>query len=54
VASTKAQDLLHQAMRVVLYRRTAVAIEMPSKVGPFFVVILFVVALAAAGAIRSE
>ncbi len=36
VASTKALDLLHQALRAVLYRRTAVAIKMASKVGAFF------------------
>jgi hypothetical protein len=41
-------------MHAVLYRRTATAIKMASKVGTFFVVILFVVALAAAGAIRSK
>jgi hypothetical protein len=54
VASTKALDLLHQAMHVVLYQRTAVAIKMASKVGPFFVIVLFAVALAVAGAIRSK
>ncbi len=36
VASTKALDFLHQAMRAVLYRRTATVIKMASKVGPFF------------------
>ncbi len=36
VASIKALDLLHWALCVVLYRRTAAAIEMASKVGPFF------------------
>jgi hypothetical protein len=36
VASTKALDLLHQVMRMVLYRRTAMAIKMASKVGPYF------------------
>jgi hypothetical protein len=36
VASTKTLDLLHQAMHAVLYRRTAAAIKMASKVGPFF------------------
>jgi hypothetical protein len=35
VAFTKALDLLHQAMRAVLYRRTAVAIQMASKVYVF-------------------
>jgi hypothetical protein len=36
VASIKAVDLLHRAMCAVLYRRTAMAIKMASKVGPFF------------------
>ncbi len=36
VASTKALDLLHQAMRAVLYRRTTTARKMASKVGAFF------------------
>ncbi len=54
VASTKALDLLHWAMGVVLYRRTTAAIEMATKVGPFFVVVLFAVALVAAGAIQSK
>jgi hypothetical protein len=36
VASTKALDLLHQAMRMVWYRRIAMAIKMASKVGQFF------------------
>jgi hypothetical protein len=35
VASTKALDLLHRAMHTVLYRCTAAAIKMTSKVGPF-------------------
>jgi hypothetical protein len=35
VASNKTLDLLHQAMHTVLYRRTAVAIKIASKVGPF-------------------
>jgi hypothetical protein len=54
VASTKALNLLHWVMHVVLYRCTAAAIKMASKVGPFFVVVLFTVALAAAGAIWSK
>jgi hypothetical protein len=37
-------------MHVVLYRRTARAIEMASLFDTFFVLILFAVALAAAGA----
>jgi hypothetical protein len=36
VASTKALDFLNWAMHAVLYRPTAVAIKMASKVGPFF------------------
>jgi hypothetical protein len=47
VASTKALDLLYQAMCAVLYWRTAAAIKMASKVGPFFVILLFAVALEA-------
>jgi hypothetical protein len=41
-------------MSAVLYQRTAVAIKMASKVGLFFVIILFADALAAAGVIQSE
>jgi hypothetical protein len=37
-----------------VHRRTAGAIEMASKVVPFFVVVLFAVALAVAGVIRSK
>ncbi len=36
VASSEALDLFHQAMHTVLYRRTATAIKMASKVGDFF------------------
>jgi hypothetical protein len=36
VASTKALDLLYQAMHAVLYRRTTRAIKMARKVGPLF------------------
>ncbi len=46
--------VLHGAMRAVLYWRTATAIEKASKVSTFNIVVLFAVALAAAGAIRSE
>jgi hypothetical protein len=35
VASTKAMDLLHWVMHAVSYQRTAAAIEMAIKVGPF-------------------
>jgi hypothetical protein len=41
-------------MCTVLYRRTAAAIEMASKVGQFVVVVSFAVALVAAGAILSK
>ena len=36
VAFMKATNLLHQAMRAVLYRRIATAIEMTSKGGGYF------------------
>jgi len=36
VASNKALNLLYRAMRAVLYRRTAMAIEMASLLGTFF------------------
>jgi hypothetical protein len=36
VASSEARDLLYWAMQVVLYRCTAMAIEMASKVGALF------------------
>jgi hypothetical protein len=36
VASNKALNLLYRAMRAVLYRRTAAAIEMASLLGAFF------------------
>ena len=54
VAFMKAMNLLHQAMCAVLYRHIATAIKMASKVGTFCIIVLFAVALAAAGAIRSE
>jgi hypothetical protein len=50
----KALVMLHWAMRNVLYRRTATAIKMVSKVDTFFIFVLFAVALAAAGVIRSQ
>ncbi len=53
-ACTKALELLYQVMCAVLYQHTSAAIKMASKVGLFFVVVLFAVALAAAGAIRSK
>ena len=54
VASNKALSLLHWAMCAVLYPHTAAAIKMASLFGTFFVVILFAVALVAAGAIWSK
>jgi hypothetical protein len=54
VASNKALNLLYRAMHAVLYRRTAAAIKMASLLVTFFVVVLFAVALVAAGAIRSK
>jgi hypothetical protein len=54
LASTKALSLFYWAMHAVLYRRTSVDIKMARKVGPFFVVVLFAVALASAGAIGSK
>jgi len=54
VAFMKAMNLLHWVMRTVLYRHTAMTIKMVSKVDTFCSVVLFAVALAAAGAIRSE
>ena len=54
VASLKATNLLHRSIRAVSYRRIAMAIETASKVGVFCIVVLLIVTLAAAGAIRSE
>ena len=54
VTFMKALVLLHRVMRAVLYRRTAMAIQMVSKVDTFCIFVLFAVALAAAGTIRSE
>ena len=51
----KAANLLHRVMHAVLYRCIAMAIEMASKVGSLCIIVLFlIVALAAAGVIRSE
>ena len=47
-------DLLHRAMRSILYRHIAMAMEMTSKVGTFYIFVLLIVVLAVAGAIRSE
>ena len=54
VAFMKATNLLHRAMRAVSYRRIATAIEMTSKGGGILLIVVLNVALAAAGAIRSE
>ena len=54
VAFMKAMNLLHRAMRSVLYCHIAMAVNMASKVGTFCIVILLIVALAAAGAIGSN
>jgi hypothetical protein len=54
VASTESLDIRHLVMHAVLYRRTATAIKMASKVGAFFVVLVFNETMAAAGAKQSE
>ena len=54
VAFRKAMNLLHWAMCTVSYRCTAKAIKTASIVGTFFINVVFSVALAAAGAIRSD
>ncbi len=54
VASIKSLDICQWVMRAVLYRRTATAIEMASKVGAFFVVVFFIETMVAAGAKQSE
>ena len=51
----KATDLLHWMIQAVLYRRIATAITMNSKVGgDILLIVVLIVALAAAGAIRSK
>ncbi len=54
MASIESLDIRHQAMCAVSYRRTATAIEMASKVGAFFVVVVFIETMVAAGAKQSE
>jgi hypothetical protein len=54
VAANKALNLLYWAISVVLYQCTAAAIKMASLFGTFFVIVLFAVALAAAGATWSK
>ncbi len=51
LASSEALDLLHLVMRVVSYCHIAMAIKKPSKVGYFIILVLFIVALVAAGVI---
>jgi hypothetical protein len=50
----KATNLLHRAMRAVLYCRIATAIKMASKGGGMLLIVVFIVFLAAAGAIRTS
>jgi hypothetical protein len=54
VAFMKATNLLYQVMCGVYYRRIALTIKMVSKVGTFCIIVMLIVALAAARAIRSE
>jgi hypothetical protein len=54
VAFMKAMNLLHQVMHAVYYHRIAMAIKLPRKVGTFCIIVVLIVALAAAGTIRSE
>jgi hypothetical protein len=54
VAFMKAMNLLHRVMDAVLYWHTVMAITMVSKLDTFCTFVLFAVALAAAGAIRSQ
>jgi hypothetical protein len=52
--SNIALDLLYWEMYAVSYQCTAVAIKMASKVGTFFVVVWFDIAVAATGVIWSK
>ena len=54
MASRKSINLLNWVMGEVLYWCNATATKMASKVGAFFIIVLFAVALAAAGAIQSK
>ncbi len=54
MASIESLDIRHRAMHAVSYRRNATAIEMASEVGAFFVVVVFIENMAAAGAKQSE
>jgi hypothetical protein len=54
VASIEALNLRYWVMGAVLYRRITMARETARKLGIFFIIVLFAVALAAAGAIQSK
>jgi hypothetical protein len=54
VASSKALNLLHQAMHVVSYWRIAMAIKMASKVCDFFIVVVLHGTLATTRAKQSK
>ena len=54
MASIESLDIRHWAMRAVLYQRTATGIKMASEVGAFFVVVVFIETMVAAGAKQSE
>jgi hypothetical protein len=50
----KATNLHHLAMRAVWYRHIALPIKKASKEGTFCIIVLLIVSMAAAGAIRSK
>ncbi len=54
VASSGALGLLYWETHTEMYRRIAMATKVASKVSVIFIVVLFAVALVAAGAIRSK
>ena len=54
MVSSEALDLLHWVMRAVMYRRIAMAIKTATFLVYLLIVVCLPVALAAAGAIRSE
>ncbi len=54
MASSEALDLLHWAMRAIMYQRIAMAIETASFAGVFVDCVCMPVALAATGAIQSK
>jgi hypothetical protein len=53
-SSVEALNLLYWAMRVAFYQRITIASKPASKLGTFFIVVLFAVTLAAAEAIWCE